>query len=151
MGKGIQMSEIVDSLIASAQTISSPESSISGDASLPLVSTDTQSPVIADFLELSAFYSPSATEFSPEITYKIRNKISDIGRYIGEQFENVPNEDEVRSYLADIITRNKLDKLSPSDKLDAIYDYIDLSKRMNEIKSIKKKMKALHVQIRSNF
>jgi hypothetical protein len=138
------MSEIVSSILASAQTISSPESSIATAIDPMHPATDSQSPVVADFLELSAFYSPNADQYSPEAVSKIKNMVRDINEYIGSKFDNVPNEDQVREYIADIITRNKLDRLSPTDKLEAVYNYIDLSKRMDEVKNIKDKIKALH-------
>jgi hypothetical protein len=146
LGKGIRkMSEIVSSILASAQTISSPESSIATAIDPLHPATEKQSPVVADFLELSAFYSPNADQYSPEAVGKIKDMIRGINEYIGSKFDNVPNEDQVRAYIADIITRNKLDKLSPTDKLEAVYNYIDLSKRMDEVQNIKDKIKALHV------
>jgi len=143
VGRGIFMSELVNSIMASAESLSAPTGSVAAPTETGIhPATDTAVPTVADFLEVSAFFSPNAIDYSPAMVHEIRNMVRGIQEHINNQYDGKANEDQIRDFLAQMITENKYDKLSPTDKLEKIYLNIDLIKRMDEVKKLKEKINA---------
>jgi len=129
------MSEIVNSIIESSRIISAPlNSDISGQY---VATTDEQTPLLSEMLNLTAFYTESAKEvFSPETLQEIQDKVGYITEFAKNSIEN-PSEQKIIEFISEHISEEDMQSKTPVERLERLYVKFQIETKLNEIEKLR--------------
>lgn len=142
------MENIAAQIIASSKVVSAPagEAVASVDKS-PTTISETNVPIVADAIGLGVFFSENANEIvSPDMLSDIKSKVDAIATYARDNIKTY-SEDAVKNLILKLSNEFNWDNLKPTEKLEKLYDYVDLKKRLQERKNIDIVIKSLKEEL----
>jgi len=130
------VTEIIDSIIESSKIVSSPISEPMKNVG-NLTSTDDEMPLLAEMLNLTAFYTDSAKDvFNIEVITDIQNKVSFITEYAKNSIRDA-SEPKIIDFISELISTEEMQDISPIEKLEKVYLNLKIKEKLKEVERLR--------------